>query len=486
MNNPIRRLSVLVALLFSALLVSTTWIQFVDAKELNARSDNRRTLLSTYGRERGQILVDGKPIARSVASRDELKWQREYTEGELYSHITGYYSFIYGTGGGLELAANPLLSGQSDALFYQRIADMFTGRKPVGASLNTTINPAVQRAAAQALGSQRGAAVALDPRTGAILALVSNPGYDPNPLASHKGGVPEATWKKLTQDPARPLVNRAIAGDLYPPGSTFKLVTAAAALESGRWKPDSELPGPASLDLPLTTAPLPNHGNQACGPNNRTTLTHALEISCNTAFGWLGMQLGADALREQATAFGIGDELSIPMRVTPSSVPAELDAPQLAQSAIGQYDVRMTPLQVALVTAGIANRGTVMKPYLVSNAIVSSDLSVVDPTTPKVLSDAVSPEVAAELTQMMVDVVDKGTGRPARIDGVRVAGKTGTAEHEKGAAPHAWFTGFAPADDPRIVVAVVVENGGNAGSEAAGGSTAGPIARAMMLPVVRP
>lgn len=486
MNNPIRRLSTLGGVLFLVLLISTTWIQFVDAKDLNARSDNRRTLLSSYGRERGQILVDGKPIARSMAVDAELKWRREYLDAELYSHITGYYSFIYGTGGGLEYADNALLSGQSDKLFYRRIADMFTGRKPVGASLRLTIDPAVQKAADEALGDQRGAAVAIDPRTGAILALVSHPQYDPNPLASHDDTVQSKAWKELNADPGRPMVDRAIGGDLYPPGSTFKLVTAAAALATGDYAPDSELPGPASLDLPLTTATLPNHGNTSCGPDDRTTLTDALVISCNTAFGWLGMQLGADELRSQAGKFGIGDQLSIPMRVTPSSFPADLNEPQLAQSSIGQFDVRMTPLQVAMISAAIANGGEVMKPYLVSNAIVSSDLSVIDPATPEVLSQAVDSRVADELTEMMVQVVEQGTGRPARIDGVRVAGKTGTADHAPGQAPHAWFTGFAPADDPRIAVAVVVERGGNAGSEAAGGSTAGPIARAMMLPVVQP
>ncbi len=323
-------------------------------------------------------------------------------------------------------------------------------------------------------------------RTGAILALVSHPQYDPNPLASHAEATQTNAWKQLDADPARPMVDRAIAGDLYPPGSTFKLVTTAAALASGDYTPDSELPGPATLDLPLTTTPLPNHGRQPCGPNDRTTLTNALVISCNTAFGYLGMQLGAEAMRAQAAKFGIGDQLSIPMRVTPSSFPADLNAPQLAQSSIGQYDVRMTPLQVAMISAAIANGGELMKPYLVSNAIVSSDLSVIDPATPEAMSQAVDGSVAEQLTAMMVDVVDNGTGRPARIDGVRVAGKTGTADHAVGEAPHAWFTGFAPADDPKIAVAVVVERGGNAGSEAAGGSTAGPIARAMMLPVVRP
>ncbi len=484
MNNPIRRLSVVVAFLFVTLLVSTTVIQFALAKSLNARPDNRRTLLSTFGRERGQILVAGKPIAESVPSDDEYKWQRTYTDGDLYGHVTGYYSFLYGAGGGLEGSENDLLSGSSDKLFYKRITDMLVGKTPQGASLELTINPAAQKAADAGLGNQRGAAVAIDPRTGAILALVSHPTYDPTVLASHDTAATTTAWKRLTTDRTQPMVDRAIAGNLYPPGSTFKLVTAAAALSSGRFTPESVLPGPAVLDLPQTDVGLPNEGHHPCSSTGTVTMIEALRISCNPAFGWLGLQIGADTLRAQAAKFGIGDPLSIPMRVTPSSVPAELNPPQLAQSAIGQFDVRMTPLQVALVSAAIGNDGVLMKPYLVKAAVVDSTLNVVDAAAPQELSQAISPQVAGELRDMMVGVVQSGTGTPAQIPGVAVAGKTGTAEHAVGANPHAWFTGFAPAVDPKVAVAVVVEDGGNAGSEAAGGRVAGPIARDIIKAVL--
>ncbi len=483
MNTPIRRLSVLVACLMAALLVSTTLIQFVQAKSLNARPDNRRTLLSTYGRERGQILVGGKPVARSVPTADEFKWQRTYADPKTYSHITGYYSFIYGAGGGLESADNELLSGSSDLLFYQRIADMVTGKTPRGASLVLTIDDAAQQAAEKALGTQRGAVVALDPRTGAILALVSHPEYDPNALASHGKGV-TAAMNALLADPGRPLIDRAIGGDRYPPGSTFKLVTAAAALSSGRWNPSSVLPGPAVLTLPQSSVGLPNDGHRACASGNKISFVDALRVSCNTAFGWLGMQVGADALRAQAAKFGVGDELAVPMRVTPSYVPSQLDEAQLAQSAIGQYEVQMTPLQVAMISAAIANGGVVMKPYLVGSAIADSELNVVAKAHPTQLSQAITPEVATTLTSMMEKVVTSGTGTAAAIPGVAVAGKTGTAEHGNGANPDAWFTGFAPADGPRVAVAVVVEDGGNAGSEAVGGAVAGPIAKAVMEAVL--
>jgi peptidoglycan glycosyltransferase len=481
-NNPIRRISTIVAILFASLLVSTTLIQFVWAQDLNARPDNRRTLLASYSKERGQMLVGDTAIARSVPVDDEFKYLRTYPEGPTWAHVTGWYSF-FGAGGGLELAANGLLSGSSDTLFYRRVSDLFTGRKPQGASLQLTLDARAQRAAIRGLGDQRGAAVAIDPRTGAILAMVSRPTYDPNDLSSHDFEAVAKASEELTSDPAKPLVNRAISGHLYPPGSTFKIVTAAAALSGGRFDEDSVLPGPAALDLPQTSATLPNSNGRSCGPGDKVTLTNALRISCNTAFGWLGMEVGADALRQQAARFGVGDELSIPMRVTPSAFPAELNEPQLAQSAIGQYDVRVTPLQVAMVAAGVANDGVVMRPYVVQS-VLGRDLNVIDETRPQELSRAVSPEVAAQLTRMMRTVVENGTGTAAQVDGVPVAGKSGTAEHGEGRDPHAWFTAFAPADDPQVAVAVVVEDGGDAGSEAAGGRVAAPIAKDIMEAVL--
>ncbi|MFC8502129.1 peptidoglycan D,D-transpeptidase FtsI family protein [Pedococcus sp. NPDC057267] len=483
MNAPIRRLSTVVALLFSTLLVSTTLIQFVQAKSLDERPGNRRTLLATYARERGQILVGGAPIAKSVPSKDELKWLRTYPKKDLYAHVTGYYSFTYGAGGGIEGAEDSLLSGASDKLFYRRVSDILTGKEQTGASLELTLNPKAQAAADQALGNQRGAVVALNPKTGEILALVSHPSYDPSVLSSHDTATVVAAWKKLLADGNAPLVDRAIAGNLYPPGSTFKIVTTAAALESGKFTEESQVPGPATLDLPQTTVNLPNDDRRPCGPNDKTSLTHALEISCNTAYGWLGMQVGADAFRAQAAKFGIGDRLSIPMTVTPSSVPDQLNQPQLAQSAIGQYDVRVTPLQMAMVAAAIANKGIVMKPYLVSK-VTSSDLETIDEAQPEQMSQAVSANTAAALTRMMQAVVKSGTGTAAQINGVDVAGKTGTAQHATGQPPHAWFISFAPAQDPAVAVAVVVEDGGNAGSEAFGGRVAAPIAKAVMEAVL--
>jgi peptidoglycan glycosyltransferase len=483
MNAPVRRLSLVVALLFGLLLASLTWVQFVNAKTLQDKPGNRRTLLATYSRDRGAILVGSTPIARSVPSKDQYVYQRTYPQAALYSHITGYYSFIYGAGGGIEGSEDSLLSGNSDTLFYQRMLDLVAGKKPTGASVELTINPAAQKAADSALGNQRGAVVAIDPSTGAILALVSHPTYDPSQLAGHDLTAVTKAWKTLTTDPNRPLDNRAIASRLYPPGSVFKLVTASAALSSGQFTESSQIPGPASLDLPQTSVNLHNDFASACGPGGKVSLTVALEISCNTAFGWLGLHLGASALQAQAAKFGFGQSLSIPMPVTPSQFPAQLNAPQTAQSAIGQYDVRVTPLQIAMVAAAIANGGKLMRPYLVQT-VRAPDLSILQQAEPKELDQAVSSDVAAQLTRMMQAVVTGGTGQEAQIPGVSVAGKTGTAQQEPGKPPHAWFTAFAPASDPKVAVAVVVEDGGKAGNEAYGGRVAAPIARQVIEAVL--
>jgi penicillin-binding protein A len=481
-NAPLRRLAVVAFALFATLLVSTTWTSFVAADNLNADGRNTRTLIEQAGRERGPMIVGDRAVVESVPVEDVYGFLRTYAEGPLYAHVTGFYSVIFGATE-MEAAESELLTGTSDRLFYRRLSDLLTGQDPQGASLELTIDPQVQQAAWDALGDQRGAVVALDPKTGDVLALVSKPSYDPNSVAVHSQAEATQARQALLDDPTRPLENRAIDGRLYPPGSVFKLVTAAAALESGQYDPSSVLPGPATLDLPQTTVGLPNSGGRPCGPGDQVSLTDALRISCNTAFGYLGMQLGGDALRQQAQKFGFGEELRIPLKVTPSTVPENMNEPQEAQAGVGQYDVRVTPLQMAMVSAAIANDGVLMKPQLLEVAR-ADDLSVIEQPAPVELGRAVSTETAEELTRMMTTVVESGTGRAAQISGVPVAGKTGTAQHAEGRPPHAWFTAFAPADDPQIAVAVVVEEGGNAGDQASGGRTAAPIARSVIEAVL--
>jgi len=484
-NAPLRKLSAVVTVLFLALFGSSSVIQFVQAQSLTNRPGNARTVYKEYSRERGPIVAGNVTLATSKPSNDLYRFQRTYPGGPLYSAVTGYYSTALAAATGIEASQSSYLAGTADQLFYRRISDILTGRQPKGASVELTINPKAQQAAWDALGNQRGAVVALDPRTGAVLAMVSKPAFDPNKLASHSRAAGQSAYNALVKSAARPLENRAIAGSLYPPGSTFKLIVSAAALSTGAYTPDTLVPGPAELDLPQTAATLPNDDRQPCGPGGQVRLADALRISCNTAFGALGMKLGAKTVADQAARFGFGRPLQIPLTVTPSRFPAVEGQAQLAQASIGQFDVRATPLQMAMVAAGIANRGVVMQPYLV-NRIRSSDLDTVSAAEPTPFSTAVTPEVAAQLTSMMEGVVESGTGVNAQIPGVRVAGKTGTAQTAPGQAPDAWFTSFAPAEDPRIAVAVIVENGGGFGEAASGGRIAAPIARAVMQAVITP
>ena len=481
MNGPIRRVAFVVAVMFASLLISSTWIQVINADALSKKPTNVRTLYKQYGRQRGPLLLaGGTALAESTPSTDLYKFQRKYPGGPTYAPVTGYYSLVYGSTG-LESTENDLLSGTAGQLFYRRISDLLTGREPEGAQVQLTIQPKVQEAAYKALGNQQGAVVALNPKTGDILAMVSKPSYDPDDLAGHDRNKVIKNRTDLLADDNDPLLNRAIS-QTYPPGSTFKVVMSAAALSNG-YTPDSELDGPAALTLPQTSNPLDNDDHRSCGPNDKTTLTHALEISCNTAFASLGLKLGTQTIRDQAAKFGFGQNLVIPLKVAPSTIPDTLSPPQLAQSSIGQFNDKVTPLQMAMVAAGIANDGTVMRPNLIKR-VTTAELKTIDQPDPEKLSDAVTADVANQLTTMMESVVTSGTGTRAQIPGIQVAGKTGTAQHGKGASPHAWFISFAPADDPQVAVAVVVENGGRLGSEAFGGTVAAPIAKAVMEAVI--
>jgi penicillin-binding protein A len=481
MNAPIRRLAAIVALMFASLLISTTYIQVVAAPSLNDKPNNKRTLLKEYGRQRGPLIVSGDAVAESVPSKDAYQYQRTYPGGKMYAPLTGYYSVISG-GHALEGTEDSFLSGTADQLFYRRISDLLTGQEPAGAQVELTIQAKAQKAAYEALGNQRGAVVALNPKTGDVLAMVSRPTYDPDPLADHNAKDAAKAFNKLDADDDQPLINRAI-GQTYPPGSTYKLVTSAAALSNG-YTPDSEVEGRAALPLPQTSNPLDNDDFRPCGPNGKTTLIHALEISCNTAYASVGMKLGEAAMQEQAKKFGFGQQLIMPLKVAPSVFPSGLNPPQLAQSSIGQFETRATPLQMAMVSAAIANDGKLMRPNLIRR-VRTAQQKVLQERTPQELSEAVTPEVADELTTMMVAVVDKGTGTRAQMPGIKVAGKTGTAQHGTSKPPHVWFTCFAPADDPQVAVAVVVEDGGKLGNEAFGGTVAAPIAKAVMQAVIK-
>jgi peptidoglycan glycosyltransferase len=486
-NAPLRRVAAACLVLFGLLFLNVNYVQVVKASAYRNDSRNSRGLLRSYSHQRGPIVLTAGGGANAVAvdkatPAEQFKFLRTYPGGEAFAHVTGFASFVYGRTG-IEQAENDVLSGQSDNLFVRRLSDYVTGRKAEGGRVVLTLQQAAQRAAYAGLQGKRGAVVALDPRTGAILAMVSTPSYDPARLSSHDAKTMRAYYDKLQQDPADPLLNRAIS-QTYPPGSTFKVITSAAALSSGSFTPSTQIPSPTVLDLPQTNATLKNFGGEVCGDGHSETLADAFRISCNTAFGGLGMKLGGNALRDQAEKFGLDDGgVKVPLKVAKSVFPDKLSPPQEAQAAIGQYDVRVTPLQMAMVAAGVANGGSIMTPYLVRE-VQAPDLSTLSQTQPQPYKRAVSQTVADQLTAMMELVVTAGTGTSAQIAGVRVAGKTGTAQHAEGAAPHAWFIGFAPAQDPQVAVAVLVEDGGSAGSEATGGRVAAPIARDVMRAVL--
>ncbi|HEY8339370.1 MAG TPA: penicillin-binding protein 2 [Egibacteraceae bacterium] len=485
MTAQVRRVAVVMFLLFGALFVNLNYIQVLQADELANDPRNARGLIREYEIRRGLILAsDGQtPLATSEETDGRLRFLRRYPDGPLYGHITGYHSLVYGRSQ-LEATFNEYLVGSAPEAFARNLADLLAGRERVGDDVVTTIVPSVQQAARDALGDRAGAIAALDPSTGEVLALWSTPTYDPNQLASHDRDQIVAYWEQTEADPGNPRLNRALRS-VYPPGSTFKVVTAAAALRAGV-SPEQTFPDPLRQDLPLTEATIGNFGGGTCNGGAPITLARALQVSCNTTFAQLGLSLGAEALVAQAEEFGFNADWEFQLPLEPSTIPAaaELDEPSAAQSAIGQRDVRATPLQMAMIAATIGNDGTTMRPRVVKQVNDFAGRTVAEfgpePIDFGAPGPALSPAEAETLTQMMVSVVEGGTGRNAQIPGVQVAGKTGTAQTGEGRPPTVWFTAFAPADAPRVAVAVVVEEGGGVGDEATGGAVAAPIARAVM------
>jgi len=489
MNTSLRRVAMTFMALIVLLLANATFTQVFSADGLRSDPRNQRVLLDEYSRQRGQISAGGQLLAYSVSTGGRFRFLRVYPEPEVYAPITGFYSLRYSSTG-LERAEDTILNGSDQRLLVRRLADFFTGRDPRGGNVETTIRPAVQQAAWQAMQTGcgdkpcKGAVVAVEPATGRILAMVSSPSYDPNRLASHDLDEQAAAWVQLRDDPQEPLLNRAVA-ETFPPGSTFKVITTAAALANGA-RPDTELTAAPRVPLPDSTVTLSNFGGQPCGEHPTVTLREAFARSCNTAFVHLGTETGAAALKNTAQAFGfdVAPE-PIPLQVAESTVGPIVDDAALAMSAIGQRDVAVTPLQNAMIAATIANQGVMMRPYLVES-LRGPDLSIVGTTTPVEERRAVSPQVAATLTDLMVGA-EQMTQQEGAIAGVQIASKTGTAEHgtdPRNTPPHAWYIAFAPARAPKVAVAVLVENGGDRLS-ATGGALAAPIGRATIAAALR-
>jgi len=469
------------------LFAQTNFLQVFASSRYANNPANQRLLLQEYAVDRGDILArDGQTVlARSRPTKGKFKYLRVYPNGPLYADVTGYYSIVFGRYG-VEAAENDYLSGRAPELLPQNLVDEILGRPKRGATVITTIDAKLQQVARRALGSLPGGVVAMDPRTGEILALVANPSYDPNPLASHDPSAVRQARRALLRVAGKPLLSRA-SQELFPPGSTFKLVTASAALENGM-KPSTSFPNPPALTLPNSTSVLHNFGGEHClGGAPRLTLAQALTVSCNVVFGEIGLRLGAAKLVAQAQKYGFDQQVPFELPFAEGSIPPVSGFAGarsfVATSAIGQQDVLANPLQMALVGAAIANGGVEMEPHVVKE-VRDADGRLVKEIKPSVFGRPISARTSAELTAMMESVVNAGTGTAAQIPGIQVAGKTGTAETPSG-KPHAWFVSFAPAQNPKIVVAVVVLNGGDLGSDATGGAVAAPIARAVIEAALR-
>lgn len=482
MNAQIRKIYIVVFLMVISLAMAATYIQVFAAPSLNADERNARTILHAAERDRGPVIVAGTAIAQSVAIPDSLRYERTYPGKETYAAVTGWFSSSLRSSTGLEAAAETVLEGDAPSLWAQRIQNLLTGQERQGGGVILTINPAVQQAAEQAIGGRKGAAVALNPQTGAVLGLYSSPSFDPNALSQSDSGAALETYQNLEKDPDRPLINRAIAGDRYPPGSVFKLVTAAAMLESGEYTPDSQVEGPASITLPGTETSLPNITKLPCG-NGHPTLKEAFARSCNTSFALGAIDVGEDQLRQTAEAFGFGQSVDIPLPVTPSVFPDSLNEARMGLVGIGQDDVAVTPMQMAMVGAAIANDGALMKPYLI-DSVVNADLEPQQNTSPEQMGLPIREETATQLREMMTDVVSQpyGTGGSVALS-TPIAAKTGTAETGTQGRTVAWMVAFPATESPQIAVAVAIE-GDDMNPYVGGGADAGPVARAMIEAVL--
>ncbi|MFF8830106.1 penicillin-binding transpeptidase domain-containing protein [Streptomyces sp. NPDC015131] len=480
----IRHAAALCLLLLAALLVNAVRVQLVQAPELDANPANRRPVLARYAEPRGDILVDGAPVTGSRDTGEQLRHERTYAEGPLYAPVTGHSSQTYGTTL-LEHAEDPVLSGSSPMLVpFPFLHDAGRARPP-GGDVVTTVREPLQRVAYEGLAGRRGAVAAVEPSSGRILALVSSPSYDPG-LLSGTGREVAAAWRRLNAAPDQPMLNRALR-QTYPPGSTFKIVTAAAAMDAGVVT-DVNAPtdAPEPYLLPGTRTVLPNEA-KGCG---RASLAYAIRWSCNTVMAHLGVRVGAAGMAEAVGRFGFNDAaLRVPSPVARSNFDTELTTDRLALSAIGQYDTRATPLQMAMVAAAVANGGEIAHPYLVERTTTAGGGTVAQHVR-RTYRQAMLPPTALRLQQLMVDAVEGGSGGNAAIPGARVGGKTGTAQHGVSniGTPYAWFIGWAQAADagrPAVAVAVVVEDASAVRRDISGGDSAAPVARAVMAAALR-
>ncbi len=491
MNTSIRKVALAITVVFLALFVNLQVVQVARSKAYSTDPRNPRKLLAELKVKRGEILAaDGTVLAESKATGDKTyPWRRVYPEKNLFGHITGYYTnSVFCGSAGLESSYDPYLSGREPAT-SQNFVDQLLGRTNPGNTIQITIDPKLQEIAKEALGNQRGAVAAIDPDTGAVLALYSSTTYDPNVITKPLGDGCIKPKQQLENAMGNPLLFRATQ-ERYPPGSTFKIVTATAGLENGMTR-FTRFPNPSVLRLPQTNQVLRNFTGGVCPRGNPITMLNAFEVSCDTTFAQVAMRIGIDAFTSVAERFGIDKSPDFDIAAAKScmdavpggacNVPPQVPLPQTAYSGIGQFNVRMTALQMAVIGATVENSGRVPHPYLVQR-ILDPNNQQISNTHPSLSSAIYSPDTADALRAMMIGVVKNGTGAVVGFPrNVEIGGKTGTAEVGiKGEAPDVWFVAWAP----HIAVAAIVENGGRLGRNATGGKVAGPITKALVLQVL--
>ncbi|MEV2215876.1 penicillin-binding protein 2 [Streptomyces sp. NPDC050997] len=483
MIRHIRHAAVFCALLLVALLINAARVQVFQARPYDDNAANRRPDIARYGQPRGDILVGGRPVTGSRDTGEQLRYERTYADGPMFAPVTGFASQEYGTSL-LEHTEDGVLSGADPMLSTFPLWNDFTRAQNPGGDVVTTLDRAAQRAAYRGLAGRKGAVAAIEPASGRVLALVSSPSYDPAALSGNDAGVARS-WARLNRDADKPMLNRA-ARQTYPPGSTFKVVTAAAALDAGVIRDlDEPTRSPDPYTLPGTTTRLTNESD-GCAD---LSLREAFKWSCNTVFAKLGVDVGVRDMTATAQAFGFNDKgLRIPFSVAQSTFDTTLDRAQLALSSIGQYNTRATPLQMAMVAGAVADGGQVREPYLVERTVRAGGATV-STAGSRPVRQAMRPSTAARLKELMTQVVTEGTGTNAAIPGATVGGKTGTAQHGilNSGTPYAWFVSWAQGDtdiQPKVAVAVVVEDGSVTRGDITGGGMAAPIARAVMEAVL--
>jgi penicillin-binding protein A len=474
MNRQIRRFSVIIIVLYVLLFLQLNNVQLRQAAEYRRDPQNTREIEQAFTRPRGPIMTaDGQVIAESVEVDGDLEMLRVYPSGDLYAHTGGFFSLNFGASG-LEQRYNAELSGTTIRQQITSLDSLFSDVPTIGTVI-TTLDADIQLAARSALGGQRGSVVVINPSTGEILALYSNPTFDPNDLSSHDLGSVLAARTALTNDPDKPLLARAYR-EIFEPGSTFKSVTASAGVQSGQVSAEEPVyPVTDSYTPPLTSRPIQNFGGSSCGG----VLQEILRVSCNTAFAQMGVDLGAEIMLDQAEAFGFNSVPPLQLEDGVASFFPDTDAfeqntPLLAQAALGQFDVRATPLQMALVVSAIANNGIVMEPSLVSSVVDAKGTNLIS-YEPRQWKRALQPGNANLLREMFGVIATDGTARRLLPEGATGGGKTGTAQLGQSELNHAWIIGFSPLENPTVAIAVIIES-----TEGTGGAVAAPVAQEIL------